>query len=62
MDAPDSWRHYHHVSTPDQAPAVPQVYVTKSDEPEIVGTIHGPDGKPLHTVTKPARQPFGYTR
>ena len=62
MDAPATWRHYHHVDTPPQAPAIPTVYVVDRPAPEVVGTIHGPDGKPLATVTRPARQPFGFAR
>ena len=30
-----------------------------ADGPEVVGTILGPDGEPLHTVTRP-RPPFGF--
>jgi hypothetical protein len=39
-------------------PPVPTVEVT---EPKIVGTILGPNGRPLHTVVRP-RPPFGYRR
>jgi hypothetical protein len=62
MDAPPTWRSGWHVDTPAQTPPVPVVHVAEREEPDVVGTIHGPDGKPLHTVTRPARAPFGFSR
>lgn len=45
----------------DKDPTPPTVNATVKDRDDIVGTIYGPDDKPLHTVTKP-RRPFGYTK
>lgn len=39
--------------------AVPSLEVEITD-PDVVGTILGPDGQPLHTVLSRERFPFGF--
>lgn len=40
-------------------PDIPHLEVEITD-PDVVGTILGPDGEPLHTVLSRPRFPFGF--
>lgn len=45
----------------DEVWAIPPDVTVHVADPEVVGTILGPDGEPLHTVLA-ERMPFGFGR